>query len=329
MVKLVITDQFRHKRLRCKGLAISCAGILYGEYRLYPAGLLNSISAALLAGLAAALYASIASRPCHTIIGTRRVNFLYCCSGFAMTATWAYRAENTSDFWRSLEFQYAPIVVVNAFSTAWAITLGKSFLFPIYTEEQSSDSAHNASGSSDAIVALALTGIIGCAMTLTLRRSYMSWLQVFAFFVALLCISAHDLLDVLYSPKWNHRGYALLAPLSRPHSMDSESIEVMKSAGLPYHTNLQRFYQVFSLRLALIGLTVSSIWVLFLALNFEDKLHVFTTRKALHLDFDYMPSINTELVISTYSKFHHHSKRCIFVLGIKTSIRRGQSRISK
>ncbi|KAF2786050.1 hypothetical protein K505DRAFT_400200 [Melanomma pulvis-pyrius CBS 109.77] len=303
LVKLVILDRSRLTWLRCAILAISCAGILYGEYRLLVAGLLTSIPAALLAGLAGALYSIAADRLPDAISDPRRINILFCCSGLAITSFCAFHAENTLAFQNSLELKYMPTLAVNAFTTAMAILIGKSFLLPIdMIEHRRSPSSRNKARIFDAATVLALSGVVGCATTLMLRRSYTTYLQLFAFFTALFCVGRHSLLNSLHGWSWGgRRGYALLASPGL-ESMDSENTLVSGDTGATRAPSTQGCRKNFLFRSLAFGLLIALLWVVFPVLNFQERLYVKTTKETPELDLEYIPTVLVELVISMYKE---------------------------
>jgi hypothetical protein len=309
LVKLVIAERSRFRWLRCLILVLACVGILRGEYRLLVRGLMSSIPAALLAGLAGALYTLAADSSPSTISNSARINLLFCVSGIVITTTWALNAEDTlgiSAFLASIKGSYLPVMALNAFTTALAIMLGKSFLFPIHTIKpcQAAES-HPEGRLGDAVTALALSGVIGCATTLTLRRSYMTYLQMFAFFVALLCIGGHSAFNVLrqWVGKDGRRGYTMVPPSSGLESMDSENTMVSgePSGVLVSSSHRHRASKPF-VRTLIVGLIVTSLWLVFPILNFQEVLHVKKTIETPHLDLSYTPTLGTELVISMYKE---------------------------
>jgi hypothetical protein len=158
LVKLVIAERSRFRWLRCLILVLACVGILRGEYRLLVRGLMSSIPAALLAGLAGALYTLAADSSPSTVSNSARINLLFCVSGIVITTTWALNAEDTlgiSAFLASIKGSYLPVMALNAFSTALAIMLGKSFLFPIHTiKPGQAPESHPEGRLGDAITAL-------------------------------------------------------------------------------------------------------------------------------------------------------------------------------
>jgi hypothetical protein len=302
-VKLVIIDRSRFNWFRYLTLALSCAGILRGEYRLLFHGLISSIPAALLAGLAGALYTVAANRSPSITLNSARINLLFCLSGLVITTVWMLHAEDiqgTAAFLDSVQLRYLPIMTLNAFSTALAITLGKSFLFPIDTIESHHFSESRVEGwLGDTVTPLALSGMVGCATTLTLRRSYTAYLQVFAFFLALLCIGEHSTFSTLRQRRWKdgQRGYALLARTDGLESMDSEDTMISRESSTHSHSTNNPFVRSF-----IVGLTVASLWFIFLILNFQERLHIKKTIETPHLDLAYKPIIGAELVISMYKE---------------------------
>jgi hypothetical protein len=308
-VKFVITDRYRFKWLRCLSLALSCASILRGEYRLLVNGLISAIPAALLAGLAGALYTVAAEWSPPTVSNSTRINLLFSLSGLVMTTVWALHAEDilgTAAFFTSVKLRYLPMMTLNAFSTALAIVLGNSVLFPIDTIEPHHSTESQAEARlGDAVTALALSGVIGCATTLTLRRSYTTYLQVFAFFVALLCIGGYSAFSTLrqWRSRNGRRGYALLARTNGLESMDSENTMISResSATRASSTHSHRANNPF-MHSFIVGLTVASLWIIFPILNFQERLYVKKTLETPHFDLSYTPTLGAELVISTYKE---------------------------
>ncbi|KAF2707339.1 hypothetical protein K504DRAFT_384257 [Pleomassaria siparia CBS 279.74] len=300
LVKLILTDRSRLKWLQCLILTLSCVGILGGEYRLFVLGLISSIPAALIAGLAGALHAVAADFLPNAVSNPRRTNVLFCITGLAMTGTWAYRTEDRGELSLKLDFSHLPLLAINSLSTAGAILLGKSFLLPMgVTVSRPCSESGNQSRIGDAVTMLALSGIVGCVASSVFRRGYTTYVQVFAFLVALLSMCGHSVLETMGNWRRDtHQGYALLDPLE---SMDREDTSISgntsttsKSAGVPRRG--------FTLRSLLVGFTVAALWLAFIILNFDDRLHVPAATQSTALDRKYVPTVETEIVISMYKE---------------------------
>ena len=154
-------------------------------------GLIFAIPAALFFGASNSL-----NRSLEASFGTRsspaKAKAMFYCSGLTITAIWAIFKGSRLEALRALRLKCTFLLATNAFSTAVAIVLGNSALFPLDISNRSVHLCFR----NYARALLVLTGVIGCGSAVMLRRSYTTLLQLCAFLAAMLCIQFDAILDL-------------------------------------------------------------------------------------------------------------------------------------
>ena len=277
-----------------------CGCILYGEYRLTVKGLIFAIPAALFFGASNSLSRSLEASS-GTGSSSAKAKAMFYCSGLTITAIWAIFEGSTLEALRALRLEYTFLLATNVFSTAVAIVLGNSVLFPL---DISSQPVHLCFRNY-ARVLLVLTGVIGCGSAVMLRRSYTTFLQLCAFLAAMLCIQVDAILDLFRQfGRDAYRRSLLLPPLP---DTNSELCPNSPTSDVPAGTLCSGLQEGFSrvIRSLIVSvLMVASLWIIFVLLNFSESLHMHRgpVNAAPVLDLAYSPSIPTEIVISMYKE---------------------------
>ncbi|KAF2129832.1 hypothetical protein P153DRAFT_315118 [Dothidotthia symphoricarpi CBS 119687] len=300
-----IASQTQVEFIRVGLLVSACAGLLFVEYRLNVPGLVASIPAMLLAGAARALW-RIASRYCPEEVAdcrtqTRRLVLM----GALVNIIWVIV------FWSgdpifAFDLTSVPLLTFNAITSALALILGKSMLFPIDDEDNyTASEAGNVPvfQNVDIWTLLALTGITGCYATLSQRRSYTNVYQFGCFFFAMLCISGKASTGLLPGqPQYTSatRSTHQLTDLSVERLSDDSGIsplfeeidETDKYTSLPSWWNLK-------LRRFLLSVGVILVWTVYGVSNFTERSN---PSDLTLLDEKYVPTMDIEIVLSMYKE---------------------------
>lgn len=172
---------------------LSCALVLYDEYRLVPNGLLFGIPAILLTGSAKALfYFDFLRNDLRTSNANSGPNFtfqLVIWISFAITAAWTLLVE---DFWAAIFdlLKVNPLwVIVNILSAAVALVLGGSFFYrlPLHPPTSGGKAAPFALRSIlNNLFIFMSTCIIAMLATFIVGRSYSTAVQIIAFAVTII-----------------------------------------------------------------------------------------------------------------------------------------------
>ncbi|KAF2738289.1 hypothetical protein EJ04DRAFT_560876 [Polyplosphaeria fusca] len=281
-------------------LLASCAGILYGEYRLTVKGLVSAILAVLAAGASRALGNVIIDRRPEILTHSGRLDKLFFLSGFVITGVCSMHLEGYHKFLGALYVGQKSMFLVSVLSTAVAIVLGKSVLFPLDTfrrREVREDGRVD-----DGLAILALAGGTGLVSTMLLRRSFTTWIQFLAFFMGHLCIWTRAFVDRKRARRFD--GYASVAEAGGLRSMDSEETDSSMLSGDSDKTNVPerggRRRSIF--RSICLGVLLLSVWTAFPTLNFSQRTLPKTPADQLRIDRAYGPPNDKEVVVSMHKE---------------------------
>jgi hypothetical protein len=304
----------------------SCAALLASEYRLEVKGLETSILAALVAGASRASYTIAAERRSPILSNPHRLNLLLCGVAIVMTTVWlGCSDEKLSTVINAFGSKHLVIVWVNTLATAAAMLLGKSILFPIFAEEHAIPSiSRDASRVRDIASILFLVGTMGLQSILTLRRSYTTWVQWFAFFGAVACIGGNPLFRTMrdwrsisveeYALDSTHPGpaiplddYALIPRRFRPSRTSAEGDRTSILDDAEWSTEAERnVSNVIRMRSFLLSvplfIILAVIWLVFTIFNFGETLLPKPTVTKPFLDLEYRAPVSQEIVISMYKE---------------------------
>jgi hypothetical protein len=230
---------------------------------------------------------------------------LQACMGVLVAVVCAM-IDTPSEHWDEFGQGSLLLRAVNAFSAAVALLIGGSILFPTNIEPdcQPQGAIYTpAQRVRDVLTLLTLTGVTGYYSTLPIRRSYVSWHQLFCFLFAVLCICGKD----IYDNVWNryqhgadaHGTYDLISPSTRPRSEDSGSIPLHEQSVVAETRAPKPESRGYNIRLSLGSIALIIIWIVYLSFNFGER-HL--PRVAARLDQKYKPTLDLEIVISMYKE---------------------------
>lgn len=261
---------------------VAGAGILITEYRLTVPGLVTSILAMLFAGIARGLWNTavihdpdvltnnVNQASLHVMIGT----LVGVVSALIFGMNGRIFAFDTGNGF---------LLVLNAFSTAMAIQLGKSMVLPM------DDGAVSATSHAldarvhrirDALTIAVLTGLAGCYSTLLTRRSYTNIYQLCCFWLAAMCFSSWS---------WTRVPQAGLPNTRLAHSTHGR----MRSSSWLVSSPIKPFWKY------LAGVGIASVWIAYGVLNFTERQEAY---KPTSLDGTYVASMAIEIVVSMYKE---------------------------
>ncbi|KAF2793235.1 hypothetical protein K505DRAFT_362161 [Melanomma pulvis-pyrius CBS 109.77] len=291
--------------LRVSLLVPAGAGLLLAEYRLSVPNLAASVSAMVLAGVARALWKTVIKN--HPGIVENSVN--QTCQLITIEALigviWVM-VFRTGDQIFVYDVRNAPLLAINALTSALTLTLGKSTLLHMGNDvaDTSSQTVHDPTCHNwDALTLLALTGIVGCHSTLSIRRSYTNVYQFCCFIFAVLCICCKgrvDVFDVRLQKLWTIRStHELVDVNSAPSAENNDAIGFAEESD---RTGFSEFFlnsQYDRFPRFLPVLSVALLWTAYGVLNFTERPERYSP---VFLDRDYVPQIPVEIVLSMYKE---------------------------
>jgi hypothetical protein len=303
MLGIIPHTQF--ELLRISLLLPAGAGLLLAEYRLSVPSLTASILAMVLAGIARALWKIVITY--HPGVAADHTNqtgrfvIIEALIGIIWTVSFW-----TGDPIFTFDLGNAPLLAVNALTSALTLTMRKPMLLLADTEVAHEDSqtvTASVRNSWDTLTLLALAGVVGCHSTLSLRRSYTNVYQFCCFLFAILCIHGKTLPDVrnirpqrLYTIQNTYEHVDIDTTLSAENDNHIGPAEETQRTWISEcflgsrHDKLRRY---------LLGISVTLLWTAYGILNF-------TERPSLHgsalLDRDYVPKLPMEVVLSMFKE---------------------------
>jgi len=293
------TPRSTTETLRFGILLPACAGILFMEYRLMVPSLVASVLAMLFVGAASALR-RLAAKHYPEDLPKQGMAAGWIVGMGALVVVICAAADFPSEHWSAFDTGGPLLRTLNAFSTAVAVLIGGSILFPLEMQSDSqlpvtgvavTQQLHNVSA------LLIMTAVTGCYSALTLRRSYTSWYQLCCFLLAILCTSSRDMYNVVWNQPRNHsdihEGYRLVA---HPPGILSNDIEE------PILVELQAPREDFEsrgLRSSMSSVVLVILWTAFVSFNFGQRQY---RRTEPLLDLGYKTTNPLEVVISMYKE---------------------------
>ncbi|KAF2121944.1 hypothetical protein BDV96DRAFT_134442 [Lophiotrema nucula] len=287
--------------LRLILLFVSCAGVLFYEYRLMVKGLVSAILAALFAGFSRALRTIIADNLQVSIEQSKRINLLYFCSASVIAGLWSGFLEQ--GFFASISTQHIPLLLVNIPSTAVALSIGWSILLPFdEPEPRASGTSRDRTRVADIMVVIALTAGVGLVSSFTLRRSYTAPSQILCFFAAL-AIIALPVIRRAQNAETEGKGYRSISEDITLESIGSGGSDI--SVWEESSVSKERKNSSGAIAFFLSAITIASLLMVFLAANFSGKVLIPTYTPEPTLDTEYVPTTASEVVISMYKEPIH------------------------
>ncbi|CAA9965854.1 hypothetical protein PTMSG1_09213 [Pyrenophora teres f. maculata] len=271
---------------------------MFMEYRLLVPNLVASVLAMLSIGTASALSKLAAKRyPGDLPRQGMAAGWIVGMGALITVVSVAIGLPN--EHWSALDADNLLLHLLNAFSTAAAMLIAGSILFPlgIQSENQLPGAGFAATQRLRNVSALLMmTAIIGCYSALTLRRSYTSWYQLCCFLLAILCVSGNDIYDVIWNRprdyKDTHEGYSLVAnsPVLPPDSREEPNLVDLQIRG---------DFESRGLRSSMSSVALVILWTAFLSFNFGQRQY---PRAEPLLDLKYQNANPLEVVISMYKE---------------------------
>lgn len=303
--------------LRISLLVLASAGLLFAEYRLNVPNLVASILAMLLAGAARALWITVIKY--YPGVDADNMNQI----GRFITIEALVGVIWVLVFWNgnrmfAFELGSVPLLAINALTSALTLTLEKSMLLPMGDEVADTGSQTVTAPvrhSWDALTLFALTGIVGCHSTLSMRRSYTNAYQFCCFLFAVLCIGGKTRVDVfnaqLQRPWTIQSTYELVDNSSAP---SAENSNVNGFAEETDRTGMLAFFSSSRSKRAcrfLLGISVVLLWTAYAILNFTERPDRYSSA---FLDRDYVPQLPVEIVLSMYKEPIDEVSKLVFNL---------------
>jgi hypothetical protein len=291
--------------IRISLLVLAGAGLLFSEYRLNVPNLVASILAMLFAGAARALWKTVIKYHPGVVADNIHQTGRFVIIEALVGVIWVLLFWNGDQIF-AFDLGSVPLLVINALTSALTLTLGKSMLFPMGDEvaDMSSQTLDApVCNSWDTLTLLALTGIVGCYSTLSMRRSYTNAYQFCCFLFAVLCIEARTRVDVFNAqPKrpWTIQNTYELVDISSVVSAENSN-----AVGVAEQTDRTRMPAFFSssrssrFRKFLLGISVVLLWMTYVILNFTERPEPYSSTL---LDQDYVPQLPVEVVLSMYKE---------------------------
>jgi hypothetical protein len=230
-------------------------------------------------------------------------------AGFVITAIWItwYWPEK---YLVVLDFGHVPFVLlsVNLIATTTALLVGGSTIFPLdenLVEVNPKDnivSLYN----QDVFVLAIMAGIAGCSSTLSIRRSYSSWIQYCCFAVAVACTSLKPLLASGYI-RLNRQhdettAYELMGndcSIPAGGDGDEEAGDTLGDLNRSQRSQTWTSKSLWNMRSIVQGFVVILLWVISLCMNFSDIGFI---RHDATVDHSYEPTMPLEIVLSMYKE---------------------------
>lgn len=275
-------------------LMLAGVTLLYTEYRLTVPGLVASIPAMLFAGVSRALWKHVCKKYPDVISEDMNQMGLHVVTGALVGGAWAVVFGLDDQRFAALDFGNAPLLVLNAFASAFAMLLGKSIVLPMNSEVYRIW---------DASTLIIMTGIVGCHSTLLLRRSYTNIFQICCFLLAMMCASI---------PAFDRRGntqlhgshvgsdrYELIDSRLALSGEEGDTVDSFEDAHYPEIPATGHNSRDNKSRKYLLGISIVLLWLTYGGLNFTERQG---RRLPVLLDQEYVPQSPVEIVLSMYKE---------------------------
>jgi hypothetical protein len=282
-------------------LLVAGVGLLFTEYRLNVPGLVSSILAMLMTGVARALRQIVAKHHPDVMASNMNSNSRSVAVAAVVGVVWVLVFRQGPQTF-AFDLGTVPLLAVHAVFSALALALGKSILLPIdETVSESIFLAGSARGrhTCDALTVAAFAAIVGCHSALSIRRSYTNTYQYCCFLLAMLCISSRDLIDSSQRSRFGNSAYELVDG-SRPSMQDRDSLGFAKETKLSSLRALLLKIQANKLvRRYSLGVSIALLWTAYVGFNYTDRPK---SSNPTILDREYEPTVPVEIVLSMYKE---------------------------
>ncbi|KAF1924465.1 uncharacterized protein M421DRAFT_72346 [Didymella exigua CBS 183.55] len=271
--------------IRISLLLVAGVGLLFTEYRLSVPGLVSSIPAMLLAGIARALWQIAVRNYPEAIVGNVTSSGRSVAIAALVGVAWILVFRTGYPHFE-LDLGSVPLFAIHSVSSALALILGKSLLLPI--DERVFDTVFHIDSAYgrhvyDALILTAFTGIVGCYSTLSLRRSYTNVYQFCCFLLAMICISSRTHNSVAGTLIQRYR-----LACSTYNLVDGSSTPSTEGRNTMFNKILRRYS---------LSISVALLWIAYLGFNFTERSE---SHKFAVLDRDYGAAYPVEIVVSMY-----------------------------
>ncbi|KAH8725035.1 hypothetical protein GQ44DRAFT_707671, partial [Phaeosphaeriaceae sp. PMI808] len=289
----------RAEILRTCGLVSASIGLLYTDHRLSVPGLVASILAMLFAGAARALWKVANIQSPEAGAANMRHTGRFVIIGALVGVMWVLVFRTTHEIF-AIDFASLPLLAFNALTSALALTMGRSIMFPMDFEVADTFAWTDDTSvrqNLDALTLLLYTGTVGCLSTLLTRRSYTNLYQICCcWVVASWCIASRSPLATHNAQPSAHSTYELL-DVAVPSTEDRSTSGLTE--GNPHTEMLANSRKAGTLlKLLLAGVGV----VLWLAYAYLNYFLPSEPRSPALLDLSYTPQPSVEIVISMYKE---------------------------
>ena len=207
-----------------------------------------------------------------------RPDILHCATGILAVGACAIYIEESTRVFESIQRVHLPWIIINLTASGIALALGKSVTVPSTTLERHLEWKS----------LLALAGLTGCLSTLILHRSYISVLQLAAYFLA----GVSRLATIKEAPqsRFGLRKQSFLTTVTGYRRLGENGGDV---------PNKSSSFLSGSLNLLIPGF-VSATWAIFLLLNFSSINDPHQLHLPVSQDTSFQPPYDTEIVVSMY-----------------------------
>ncbi|KAF2681926.1 hypothetical protein K458DRAFT_479138 [Lentithecium fluviatile CBS 122367] len=184
--------------------------------------------------------------------------------------------------------------------------LGRSFLFPTTPTRRHSRGLRGDKTASDIPTLLGMTGLIGLVSTLMVRRSYVSFPQLFFFICAAAVVWVGEKLDsgLLHDQRGFYQALpcdSAIIPTNRGETARPEPYSDAKHvAELDGHRKSYRHLATF-----VVTIGVLALWIPFMALNFSERSFQKIASVPSVMDHEYTPQVPVDVVINMYQEPVH------------------------
>jgi hypothetical protein len=212
--------------------------------------------------------------------------------------------ESTQNFLHAMHWKYAPLLCCYIFSTALPMSQTKATLGNIPPAfSPATATTQYTTRSYDVLAILALSGITGIASATGTHRSFTTALQLGSHLTTAICLCN----SARFTHAWEdwsdeeHESLQPLTPSTRPDLAHDVRSRPLSRTHLKYLVNF-RLCKYHWLFLVIFGGFLTSIWIVFLGLNFSTIETQPTFEDQILLDREYLPSVSTEIVINMYKE---------------------------
>lgn len=294
-------DCDRTEAFRIAGAGLGYVGVLYGDYRFLPTGIVLSLLCAIFTG-ASNWITTLASYKSFQQNEQARCNqpfYFYYSFGLAIIGI-AWK-ESTQDFLNAMHWRHVPLLCGSIFSAAFYMSYSKASLANIPPAfSPAITTTRYTSRSYDVLAILALSGVTGIASATGSHRSFTTPIQLGALLTTATCLCQFPRVPHIcerLSDEEVKYGLSVTPPTraSLAHSIPDQLSSQIHPKDM---VSLRSCRHSRPFLLAFCG-SLSIIWIVFIVLNFATPPAV---EDQVFLDREFSPSVPMEIVISMYKE---------------------------